>query len=112
MLLCANGTTLAPEPRTPSTIDEWLSVSESSSTPLPLPSGSTSTGMIVELVAKPIPMTRALSLPRKRATVDSSSECTGTWPASSRDEHAETPYVRSASMTAGVHVSSRPPKPR
>ena len=40
----------------------------STSTPLPLPDGSTSTGMSVELVAKPMPTTRASSLSRNLAT--------------------------------------------
>ena len=91
MLLCAKGTTLAPEPRTPSTMDEWLRASESSRTPLPFPSGSTMTGMIVELVAKPIPTTSAAGFSRKRATVLSSAVWTGVCPASMRAEHDETP---------------------
>ena len=110
--LCANGCTLAPEPRTPSTIDEWLSESEMSSTPLPSPCGSTRTGMTNELVAKPMPMTIALGFSRKLATVSSSCACTGVEPASMRDEHDETPYVFSAEMTAGVQIGSTPPKPR
>jgi hypothetical protein len=76
------------------------------------PSGSTRTGMTNELVAKPMPMTTAAGFSRKLATVSSSSACTAVEPASMRLEHAETPYVRRARLTAGVQIGSRPPKPR
>ena len=68
--------------------------------------------MIVEFVAKPIPTTRAAGFSRKAATVPSSATCTSVSPHSSRDEHAETPCLRSAATTSGVMTGSTPPKPR
>ena len=112
MSLCSKGITFAPEPRTPSTIDEWLSASETTRTPFPLPFASTSTGITVEFVANPMPTTIAASFSRKRATVASSSRWTPTSPTSTRELHAETPWAWTASITAGVHSGSQPPKPR
>ena len=66
--LCLKTLILAPDNLAPSTSDEWFSSSLTIKSPLP-----TRVGMLVELVAKPIPNAIAAGLPRKRATRVSSS---------------------------------------
>jgi hypothetical protein len=63
MLLCLNMRTLAPENRTPTRIDAWLSSSEMTRQPLP-----TTAGITVELVAKPMDTIVASSWPTNLAT--------------------------------------------
>lgn len=93
-------------------MDEWLSASLSSSTPEPSPSASTRMGIIVELVANPIPIVTAASLPRNCATALSSSRWTSRVPHSARGAPVDVPCSATAARTAGVHTSSQPPKPR
>ena len=81
-------------------------------TPLPLPSGSTSTGITVLFVAKPIPTMSAAGFSRKVATVSSSAWCTAVSPHSRREAQLETPYSWRVAITSGVQTGSTPPKPR
>jgi len=112
MSLCEKARTVAPESRTPSTMDRWFSLSLSTSTPAPPALASKSAGKTAEFVAKPIPSTMASSLFKYSAICFSSSRWTGMVPPSVRVPPAEKPLSRAAALAAGVQNSSTPPKPR
>ena len=98
---------VAPDERSPVTIDEWFSPSDSSRHRLPA-----SAGMISEFVAKPIGITIASSLPINSATVCSSSRCSAGTPISHAFVPTMTPLARIVSTTGCVVHSFGPPKPR
>lgn len=107
MSLCANTATEAPDPRTPATMDAWLSASDTMRQPGPASAGSTAA-----LVAKPMPNTAAASTPRKAATSFSSWASTGDVPPSGRAAHADHPSLSIVSSTRGVQYGSDAAKPR
>ena len=107
MSLCLNDRTAAPLSRVPNLIDEWLSSSEMTRQPLP-----TRAGMLVELVANPIDVMSASSLPTNLATSSSAWTWRSSVPASRRAPAAETPYRRMDSSTASAHPPVAAANPR
>uniref|UniRef100_A0A6B0UY00 Uncharacterized protein n=1 Tax=Ixodes ricinus TaxID=34613 RepID=A0A6B0UY00_IXORI len=106
MLLCLKTRMVAPDRRQPRMREAWLSSSLRMRQPF-----WARPGMLVELVAKPMPTVMQASTPRKRATRSSSSWWIASVPSSCRLLQVPLPYRRmdfSTSSTTGPEFSAKP----